>query len=305
MKTKQLPLVIVLALGLARPTFADDPPRLSLDEARQYMLELINRDRAVEKLPPVALDEIANSAAQKHAEEMAQNVYLSHYNLAGKKPDQRYTEAGGSDSVGENTYYWMWWSTPEVPISLPLQEPVQTFSKSDIEAIEAAYIGEKPPFDGHRRQILDPHHNFVGIGLGRATDGKAICLANTQEFVDRYLVVNPIAQSAKAGERLVISGQATAKKPLYAIAVGREELPVAKTRDEVQRYRSYSLPPADAWLFAGRDFEVSKDGKFEAKYAFPKGERGLYYIMIWVRNDPKQTGTQGLFIASCRTVVVE
>jgi hypothetical protein len=305
MKTKLLALPVVLAMVVICPVLADEAPRLSLDEARQYMLQLINRDRAKENLSPVALDETASRAAQKHAEEMAQNVYLGHLDLSGKKPDQRYAEAGGVDSVGENTYVWTWWSTPAAPTELPLQKPEQTFAKSDLEAIEASYIGEQPPLDGHRRQILDPHHNFVGIGLGRATNGKAICLANTQEFVDRYLQVEPIPQTAQPKEKIKISGQATADKPIYAIAVGREELPVPKTREEIQQFNSYSRPEATDWAFAGRDFKVGKDGKFEMTYSIPPDVPGVYYVMIWLRDDKTKTGTAGLFIASCRTVVVQ
>jgi hypothetical protein len=301
-----LRIFVALALILtAAKVRADEAPRLSLDEARKYMLELINRDRAKENLPPVALDETASRAAQGHAEEMAQNIYLSHSNLAGKMPDQRYTEAGGADSVGENTYMWMWWSTPQPPVSLPLQEPEQTFAKSDLEAIEGAYIGEVPPLDGHRRQILNPYHTHVGIGLGRAFDGKAVCLANTQEFVQRYLQLETIPKTAKARDKIKIAGIANPEKPIYALAVGREDLPTPKTRDEVKRINSYRRPDAKDWAFAGRDFKVGKDGKFETTYSIPPDAPGVYHLMIWIRDDKTKTGTNGLFIASDRTIVVE
>lgn len=284
---------------------ADEAPRLSLQEARKYMLELINRDRAKENLPPVALDEIANTAAQKHAEEMAQNVFLSHLNLDGKLPDQRYTEAGGLDSVGENTYLWTWWSTPAPPITLPLQEPEQNFAKSDIEAIEATYIGEVPPLDGHRRQILDPYHTHVGIGLGRASDGKAVCLTNTQEFVNRYLELEPIPQTAKSKEKIKISGKANPEKPIFAISVGRDNLPTPKTRAEAQKVTSYNRPKATEWAYAGREFKVGTDGKFTMEYSIPPEAPGIYHLMIWVRDDKSKRGADGLFIASNRTIVVE
>lgn len=284
---------------------ADDPPRLSLDEARKYMLELINKDRKAQGLEPVALDETANKAAQGHAEEMAQNVYLSHMNLAGEKPDIRYTKAGGADSVGENTYLWWWSRVANIADTLPLQEPEQTFAKTDLEAVEATYMGEVPPMDGHRRQILNPYHTHVGIGLGRATDGKSIALANTQEFVDRYLEVEAIAQTAAAGEKIKIAGKASTDKPLYAIAIGVEPAPTPKTKAEVKLVNSYSRPNAADWLFVGRDLKLDKDGKFEKTITIPQNAPGTYYIMLWVRDDPNKTGLEGLFIASCRTVIVE
>jgi uncharacterized protein YkwD len=309
MKIKSWRLLAIFAalastLAMSTPAPADDG-RLSLGEARQYMLELINKDRTQNNLNPVALDEVAGNAAQKHAEEMAQNVYLSHLNLAGEKPDVRYTQAGGVDSVGENTYFWWSSNTGQAPVSLPLQTPAQTFARSDIEAIEGTYMAEKPPLDGHRVQILNPYHTHVGIGLGRATDGKSVCLANTQEFVERYLTLDAISQTAAAGEKIKISGTAPLAKPIYAIAIGVEALPTPKTREEVSRVTSYSRPEATEWLFAGRDFKVGKDGKFERTLIIPRDTRGVVYVMIWLRDDPKKTGLEGLFITSCRTVLVK
>src|SRR5437660_1244421 len=75
--------------------------RLSLDEARQYMVELINRDRAALERKPVRLDPVAMDAGQKHADEMALNRYMAHWDLAGKLPDQRYAEQGGIHHVQE------------------------------------------------------------------------------------------------------------------------------------------------------------------------------------------------------------
>jgi uncharacterized protein YkwD len=290
----------VVCLAASTCVQAQETSRLSLDDARQYMLELINRDREKAGLRPVALDDIANAAAQKHAEEMASNVYLAHMNLAGKKPDQRYTEAGGVDAVGENTF--LWWSGN--PTQLPLQDP-PTFARSDIEAIQGTYMAEVPPLDGHRQQILGRYHTHVGIGLGRATDGRAICLANTQEFVDRYLEVDAIPQTAKPGATIKVSGRAPRDKPLFGVAVGREELPAPKTRDETKAYQSYRRPEAILWQWAGQNFKVQPDGHFETTIELPKATSGLYYIMFWLRDDPNKTGTEGLFIASSRTVVVE
>src|SRR5579862_2522960 len=70
---------------------------LTKEQARTYLLELINRDRATKGLDAVLLDPISQTAAQHHAEEMAVHGYMAHWDLAGKLPDQRYTEAGGAD----------------------------------------------------------------------------------------------------------------------------------------------------------------------------------------------------------------
>src|SRR5262245_30914938 len=89
-----LALVITLATG-ALAGGRQEEPRLSLEEARRFMLVLINRDRAAKGRPPVKLDPVASAAGQKHAEEMAVFHYMAHRNQEGKLPDHRYTESGG------------------------------------------------------------------------------------------------------------------------------------------------------------------------------------------------------------------
>src|SRR3954466_14345965 len=87
------------------PPVVVSPPKalLTIDEARRYMVALVNRDRRTECLPPVELDEGAPTrAGQAHAEDMATNGYLGHWGTDGSTPEQRHTEAGGSDMVLEN-----------------------------------------------------------------------------------------------------------------------------------------------------------------------------------------------------------
>ncbi|HEX3344297.1 MAG TPA: CAP domain-containing protein, partial [Polyangiaceae bacterium] len=96
--TAPAPLALVDGAG------ADGPrKRLTLDEARRYMVQLVNRDRATAGLAPVELDEgPPTRGGQAHAEDMATHGYLGHWGTDGSVPEQRYTEAGGADMVLEN-----------------------------------------------------------------------------------------------------------------------------------------------------------------------------------------------------------
>src|SRR4051794_26512619 len=77
--------------------------RLTIREARRYMLALINRDRASLGFLPVELDEGPPTlAGQAHAEDMAKFGYLGHWGTVGSVPEQRHTEVGGVDMVLEN-----------------------------------------------------------------------------------------------------------------------------------------------------------------------------------------------------------
>src|SRR5438067_13876930 len=86
-------LVAPLARGRAQTVWASGD--LTLEQARSYMLELINRDRGYCGLRPVLLDPVASRAGQDQAEEMAAHSYLAHFNLQGDSPQQRYARCGG------------------------------------------------------------------------------------------------------------------------------------------------------------------------------------------------------------------
>ncbi|HYP87234.1 MAG TPA: CAP domain-containing protein, partial [Polyangiaceae bacterium] len=72
------------------------------DQASRYMLTLINRDRAAAGLEPVELDPVATVGAERHARDMAKHGFTAHWGTDGSVPEQRYTEAGGTDMVQEN-----------------------------------------------------------------------------------------------------------------------------------------------------------------------------------------------------------
>src|SRR4051812_3882805 len=58
------------AKGSALPALPRKGP-MNLEQARRYVLALVNRDRAEHGLAPVVMDEAATRAGQRHAEDMA------------------------------------------------------------------------------------------------------------------------------------------------------------------------------------------------------------------------------------------
>src|SRR5579884_304796 len=189
------------------PSPRGDPPRapgagsaatvparpLTPDQARRYMVELINRDRASEGLPPVVLDEgPATRAGQAHADDMASHGYLGHWGTDGSVPEQRFTEAGGADMVVENASCF----TDER--ARPLDRDARIDPK-EVERAEDMFFHERPPNDGHRKNILRPWHNRVGIGVAQPvatrTELPVPCFA--QEFVDAYGTYAPVPRAMR------------------------------------------------------------------------------------------------------------
>ena len=117
------------------------------------MLELINAERQRAGSNAVVLGD--NVAAQLHAESALDNCFSSHWGIDGLKPYMRYSLAGGYQSNGENGHgldYCIGQSdgySPHSGIRREIDEAMNGWMSSP----------------GHRRNILDPAHKRVNIGI--------------------------------------------------------------------------------------------------------------------------------------------
>ena len=254
-------------------------------------------------LGSLALDPVGTAAGQKHAEEMAAHRYLSHWDLDGKLPDQRYTEAGGKDHVQENVYFeYRYAAAQSQAVYSPDSMP--TFSRAEIEAIEAAYFNERPPHDGHRQNILGPNHTHVGIALAKARSGDgSSTTANTQEFIDRAVAADPIPKEAKVGDKIVVTGTALRGYAVRAVLLSRDALPRGMDRDQLQKTSHYATPAPFAQYTPGepgRALATSSDGAFRADVILSDdGRPGIYYVVVFLRSSEGRS-----VVGSQRTVVV-
>lgn len=226
--------------GYAKPKPSEPPSgkKLTVAQARKRMLELINRDRATMGLPPVALDDgAAQVAGQRHAEDMAKLGFLGHWGSDGSVPEQRYSEAGGTDFVMENASCVTDEKTREL-------DPLPMIDEEAIERAESMFFNETPPNDGHRKNILKKEHKKVGLGFAQAkatpTELPGLCL--TQEFIDPYGTYQPIPRQAKAGSTLHVAGTIHAPAKLGGVGISRIDMPKPIAVSEVNKRRSYSIP---------------------------------------------------------------
>ena len=128
------------------------PDRMHLEE-KQYMLGLINAERAKAGAGTVVLGD--NIAAQLHADSALQNCFSGHWGLDGLKPYMRYSLAGGYQSNGENGLgnHFCVKSSDGFASKRGI--------KQEISRGMAGWMGSP----GHRRNILNPSHKKVNIGL--------------------------------------------------------------------------------------------------------------------------------------------
>ena len=121
-----------------------------IQELQRYAVELVNKNRAAHGLSPVTLG--MNEAAQLHAEDMIEHGYGGHWWVDGRDPTQVYSETGGTSYAQENTNVW----ECSFPTNCRLAPP-----RDAVVRLQQTLMGSP----GHRRNILDPAHQTLNIGI--------------------------------------------------------------------------------------------------------------------------------------------
>jgi uncharacterized protein YkwD len=268
--------------SVAAPTHAAVPVAmpngsLNLEQARRYVLALVNHDRAGYGLSPVTLDDAATRAGQRHADDMAKAGYTAHWGTDGSVPEQRYSEAGGTDFVQEN-------AGCVADGKARTLETTPRFTALQLERVEHAFMDEKPPHDGHRKNILKPSHGKLGVGVAKPSAVDLACLS--QEFVDDYGDYGALPQSARAGTTLHIEGDVKGNVAFGGVGIGHIELAKPLTATYLNTTYVYSVPsPEDLYFPKGfvskKPVEVS--GKhFKIDVPLGKGgQAGRYEVSVW------------------------
>jgi uncharacterized protein YkwD len=258
----------VLSAGGARS--ADGRTIPDFAGLEQYMLELINQDRQGNGLSPVEWDALAAKVGREHAIEMSRYDYLSHWNLAGQGPDIRYALAGGLDVVQENVYSYFQVYENGTPV--PIQDWRAIIQRAEKELMDSP---------GHRKNILNPDHSRVGVGIAYNPATGQFRLS--QEFINHYIKFDqpeaaPI--KAKSGDSIPIAGTVLKGESRPLINLAYEPFPEPMTV-EVLRNTDVYISPAD--ILNASLASIDPDGKMAAWLAIPAdGEPGYYHVRIWL-----------------------
>lgn len=161
-------------------TFAPSAPRAgivaevpgtgALDALRIRLLALLNAHRTATGLPSLAIDSLAQSAAQYQAKDMESAGIMRHMDAFGRSPIQRFQSIGGLASrYGENVAYF----------GLDMNDLENEWLA--VGKLDAMMMAEQAPDDGHRVAILSPTYRKVGIGVAIGANG----LYLAEDFVTR------------------------------------------------------------------------------------------------------------------------
>lgn len=247
-------------------------------DAKAALLARINADRAAAGVPAVEVDLVAAEAGDAFCLDAARTGVLGHWDLAGRAPYDRFADAGGVDWSGENFS-----GTSRRGESIRKDELVGLL----LEA-HGGMMAEKPPDDGHRRAILDPHWTHVGIGV--ALEGGEFRM--TEEFTRHAAVwVEAPASRVRAGRTVPVNVQLPKGWKLAAVEVAHEKFPRPLTAKEIRKRSSYEYPKGAQRLLPrltpgfrysdGSTGEVTtSDGLVRAKIALLSGA-GSYWVLVY------------------------
>ena len=260
---------------------AIDPEKFA--ELRAHLLEMVNEERAVAKVPLLAMDELATRVATAHAVEMATHEFASHWGRDGLKPYHRYSFAGGTDATQENV------SAADNTWSNKMGD-----LKQDTSYLHLRLYQEKPPHDGHRETILAPQHTHVGFGIAV----EKLRLRMVELFVARYVEVKDVPRVAKPKSRVLFAGKMLKRNhSLNHVEVFYEPLPKAPELSWLQESRSYSLPDdlrafrpkvAPPFTYSDRtrgEVSIDLDGSFSVPVTLFRDKPGIYTLVAWLKSN--------------------
>lgn len=272
----------LLALGVsARSSVRGQRPfEEETNALRIQLLEQVNRERAEAELGALKLDGLACDVAQLHAIEMAENNFLSHWGLDGRKPYHRYAFAGGTEATAEND--------AAADYSAPYAS--DDFVDAPIRMHKSMHA-EVPPNDGHRQTILAPQHTHVGFGL--ATGGLHVRLCEL--YVARYVSIDPYPSIKAPLSRFLFSGHVLdSRYSIEGVDVFYEPPPSPPRRSWLETPRPYSLPENPTTLYVklpankvyddgtSGTIEIPRPGSFRVPIELSRKQPGIYTLVVWI-----------------------
>jgi hypothetical protein len=260
----------------------------------------------------VASSESAQRLAQQHSDEMAQQHYLNHHDLLGRKVEMRYNALGETDNCAENIAMYV--INARVYLTPQLVRRLHD------------YWMDSPD---HYRTIMQPEHTHMGcaFALVRFTDesgAEVSCVATAEEFVDDYGEAARLPESVRPGDILHLSGGLDPARARFAyIGLGSEDLPFERTPEyQMEHISGYSPPdpsmailaeeggPGAKGLLRGKVRYTRQDAHYDSasgEYSAdvpisPHWPHGAYYISVWA-TEPNGSGKP--FCAMTQVVLVK
>jgi len=262
------------------------------DPVKAAVFNRINKDRADAKLPPLAWDEGASRGADAFAEAQVEEGTLGHFLTNGIPPYARTALAGVFGMGEENSVSW--------------RTTGPKFKESALElalAGQADMMREKPPYDGHRRTILDPNATHVGVGY--ALKGNNFRMA--QEFQTRRLQELSLQRSSNNPETVLFEGRPLSSQRLRFVTIAHESSPRPLSKAEASSRTSYTYPePQLAYVEEGHksmqvvgartEDRIRENSTGDFSFRFTPTSAGLWTFVFYLAEGKEKPIPGGLAV---------
>jgi len=158
----------------------------------------------------------------------------------------------------------------------------------NVEQAEDMFFHERPPNDGHRKNILKPWHKKVGIGVAQPapmpTEIPTPCFS--QEFADPYGDYASIPRRMRVGETLHVEGAIARPAAFAGVGLARVDTPRPLAVSEANRRRAYPVPsPYQMYWPPGYQTPIPvkvSGNRFSIDVPVSDGGKpGMYELSVW------------------------
>lgn len=267
-------------------------PEQPRDPVKAGVFARINADRARANLPPLAWDEAASRVADAYTAAQVADGTNGHFLIDGIPPYARTALAEVFGMGAENSVSW--------------RTTGPKFRESALElalAGQADMMRETPPYDGHRRTILDPNATHVGVGY--AIDRGNFRMA--QEFLTRRLSELSLQRVGDNPDTVLVKGRPLGSNRLRFVTLAREPSPRPLTKAEASARTTYTFPePKLAYVEEGLKsmhvvgaetedrIRIAGSGAFQFRFTPPSA--GLWTLVFYLAEGREKAIPGGLAV---------
>jgi len=268
----------------AEEVYGTTADAITVEEAQALLLKLVNQARLEAGVPPLAPHPLASVLAQTHADSMATERYVSHFDLAGRKCELRWNSLGQTDHIAENVAYY------------EINHPVSLTPRFVARIHEHWLLS-----DDHRENELNPMHTHLGCGFAVVAAGQLTQAAVVAEFAVDYGDYDRLPPAAKPGQTLILQGWLDPQRAQLAyIGLGSEDLPFARDVEYQMSHIGGYSPPEVALAFLPTRYPLwtpdvryrrrivatdPQTGEFELAITMePHWPDAAYYFTVWALN---------------------
>ena len=189
-----LPLFISLFWFVSTPLAVQNAsgPAVEPRNLEVRIFELINRERAKEKLKPLKMDRALSEIARRHSEDMARRRYFDHLNPDGKGPTERglaahykcvkylapYMSAAADGNIFQGQYIAEGLAENLYQNNLYNRIIISggstTYEWNSADKITRTSVDGWMASHGHRENILNDRYRKTGVGVAIAANDQVL-----------------------------------------------------------------------------------------------------------------------------------